>query len=168
MESFAIPGAGGIIEKIIEGNTYILLQDRVKEEKPVENGLIEIPAGKIRAFESIYDCLRREVKEETGLEIIEIEGEKESSVHEANGYKVVNYTPFSNSQNLQGDYPIMVQVFLCKAIGELNNQFKESNNIQWVSLCKLRKMLETQIDNFYPMHVTCLKKYIALKIKEVR
>lgn len=163
MESFAIPGAGGIIEKVIEGNPYILLQNRVKGDRPLENGLIEIPAGKIRAFENIYDCLRREVKEETGLEIVEIEGEKEAVIHEANGYRVINYIPFSSSQNLVGNYPIMVQVFLCRATGELRSQSEESNNFRWVSLSELQDMLETAIDRFYPMHVTCLRKYIAMK-----
>jgi len=44
MESFTIPGAGGIIEKVINEKTYILIQERIKEESPLENGLIEIPA----------------------------------------------------------------------------------------------------------------------------
>ncbi len=41
--------------------------------------MIEIPAGEIREFENIYDCLRREIHEETGLEVTYIEGEDEAS-----------------------------------------------------------------------------------------
>ena len=46
MESFAIPGVGGIIEKNIDGIDYILVQDRCKNEAKSEFGLLEIPSGK--------------------------------------------------------------------------------------------------------------------------
>ena len=75
------------------------MQERYKGNDR-ENGLVEIPAGKIREFENIYDCLRREISEETGLEVTYIQGEEESVIVEHNGYKVLNYTPFSCSQNI--------------------------------------------------------------------
>ena len=103
-ELFSKPAAGGIIERIVDGQEYILLQERDKGNNR-EEGLIEIPAGKIREFENIYDCLRREVFEETGLEVSYIQGEKESVITEHHGYKVLNYTPFACSQNIEGDYP---------------------------------------------------------------
>jgi len=97
MELFAKPGVGGIIEKHIDGIDYILIQERCKNDAKSESGLIEIPAGKIREFENIFDCLRREVYEETGLIVVNIEGENEATYYESNGYKVINYTPFSSS-----------------------------------------------------------------------
>jgi len=36
------------------------------------------------------------------------------------------------------------------------------------TLYNLREMLEIKIDSFYPMCVTPFRKYIAMKIKEVR
>ena len=59
MEQFSIPGAGAIIVKVRDGIEHILLQDRDKADAPNEAGLLEIPAGKIRAFENIFDTLRR-------------------------------------------------------------------------------------------------------------
>ena len=53
-ERYAIPGAGGILIKDIDGAEHILLQIRHKPGAPGENGLLEIPAGKIREFESIF------------------------------------------------------------------------------------------------------------------
>lgn len=164
METFAIPGAGGIIEKV-EGNVnYILIQERFKEDSPQENGLIEIPAGKIRAFESIYDCLRREVKEETGLDVINIDGENEAEICELNGYRTINYTPFSSTQNLQGAYPIMVQVFICRVAGELKEESDEARNFRWITLKELSDRLENKPDKFYPMHTITLKKYLREKL----
>jgi ADP-ribose pyrophosphatase len=55
MELFAKPGVGGIIEKSIAGIDYILIQDRCKNDAKSEFGLLEIPAGKIREFENIFD-----------------------------------------------------------------------------------------------------------------
>jgi NTP pyrophosphohydrolases including oxidative damage repair enzymes len=163
MESLTIPGAGAIIEKSIGDKNYILIQIRDKQNVPAEKGLIEIPAGKIRAFENIYDCLRREVKEETGLDVIGIEGEAEASVYERNGYKVLNYTPFSSAQNTCGYYPIMVQIFICKVNGKILLETDETKNIRWVSLDELEIALKNNLDSFYPMHVDTLTKYLNFK-----
>lgn len=157
----AKPGVGGIIEQIFNGVHYILLQTRYKDDAPLEAGLIEIPGGKVRAFENIFDCLRREIFEETGLEVLEIEGEQESTVVEINGYRVISYTPFACSQNLRGDYPIMVQTFICRAQGEVVEQTDEARNARWVSVETLKEMLRNGERSFYPMDIATLKKYVT-------
>ncbi len=162
-EKFMMPGAGGIIEKSISGIKHILVQERYKHDAPLEKGLIEIPAGKIREFENIYDCLRREIKEETGLEVVEIEGETSSMVIESNGYKVLSYEPFASSQNIEGTYPIMVQTFICKVKGDLVTSTNETRFLRWVSLEELENILEYQCNSFYPMHVNALRKYLKLR-----
>jgi ADP-ribose pyrophosphatase len=164
MELLTKPGVGGIIEKNIDGIDYILVQDRCKDDAKSEFGLLEIPAGKIREFENVFDCLRREILEETGLQVTNIKGEKEAKIIECNGYKVLNYSPFSCSQNIQGTYPIMVQIFICNADGELLNKSNETNNIRWISLIELKDLLEINMSLFYPMHITTLEKYINIKL----
>ena len=165
MELFAKPGVGGIIERKVNGIDCILVQERCKEDAKAEYGLLEIPAGKIREFENIFDCLRREIREETGLILTNIKGEEDAENVEANGYKVINYTPFSCSQNLQGTYPIMVQVFICRAEGESLSRSNEANNIRWMPLMELKELLNTNEKAFYPMHVTTLKKYLRIKMQ---
>lgn len=165
MELFSKPGVGGIIEKNIDGVNYILVQDRYKDDAKTEVGLLEIPAGKIREFENIFDCLRREVWEETGLQVSYIEGEAESIIFESNGYRVLNYTPFSCSQNIQGTYPIMVQIFICNAEGDLLKNSNETKNIRWMPVTELKKLLEINRSSFYPMHVTTLEKYCRKKLE---
>lgn len=154
-ETFMIPGVGGIIEK--EG--CLLIQKRCKKDAPSEYGLYEIPAGKIRAGENIFDCLRREILEETGLNLTMIEGESESQTMVTGEYHVVNYTPFSNTQNMTLHYPIMVQVFICHATGELVNGTNESQDLSWMSLDELEALLE-DVDRLYPMHIHTLTKYL--------
>ncbi len=163
MELFAKPGVGGIIERTTDGIPYILMQDRVKEDAPSEMGLLEIPADKIREFENIFDCLRREIWEETGLTVISIEGEQEAVFTEGNGYKVISYQPFSCSQNIQGNYPIMVQTFLCRTKGEVLPETNETKNIRWIEIRELEQLLAEREEIFYPMHIETLKKYVKLK-----
>jgi len=162
VEVFAKPGVGGIIVKRMDGIDYILIQERCKEGGGAENGLIEIPAGKIREFENIFDCLKREIWEETGLKVIEIEGENDTVIFESNGYKVINYMPFACSQNIEGNYPIMVQTFICKVEGQVVEQTNETQNIRWISLIELKEMLDSKEEEFYPMHVVALKKYLTI------
>lgn len=163
MEKFSIPGVGGIIERKINNVDHILIQRRCKEEVLSEYGLIEVPAGKIREFENIYDCLRREVFEETGLIIEKIIGEENSTIFEKGRYKVLNYTPFSSSQNLEGEYPIMVQIFICTANGDLLHASNESKDLEWINLESLKRKLEKEENNLYPMHVHTLKNYLLYK-----
>ena len=158
-ETFAIPGVGGIIIRDIDGVEHILLQTRCKANAPAENGLLEIPAGKIRAFEGLFDTLRREIKEETGLEVTEIFGENRHSVYEGNGYRVINFSPFSCAQNISGSYPIMVFVFICRVTGELLPFSDESKNYRWMPAAQVRRMLSETPEAFYPMHVDTLLKY---------
>jgi ADP-ribose pyrophosphatase len=165
MEQFMKPGVGGIIERTIDGVKYILVQERYKEDAPLEEGLIEIPAGKIREFENIYDCLRREINEETGLDVVKIEGEADSIIIESNGYKVLSYEPFASSQNIEGTYPIMVQTFICSVKGDLATSTNETRFLRWVSIEELKNLPENHWNKFYPMHVNTLRKYIKLNIK---
>ena len=60
-EVFAKPCVGAIIEKNIYGEKCILLQTRRKPGGDDTNGKLEIPAGKIREYEGVFDALRREV-----------------------------------------------------------------------------------------------------------
>ena len=162
METFAIPGVGGLIERVINNKKHILIQQRVKQDPHCKLGMLEIPAGKVRAFENVYDCLRREVLEETGLKVTYIVDEDKSKIYEAGSYKVVNYKPFSCSQNIKEDYPIMVEVFICQVTGDFIVSSDEARDFKWVSVTEIGKMLNEEADSFYPMHVSTLRKYYEL------
>jgi 8-oxo-dGTP pyrophosphatase MutT (NUDIX family) len=166
IEAFGKPCVGAIIEKNENGVDYILIHERNKKNDIPENGLLEIPAGKIREYENIFNALRREIMEETGLTITEIQGEKESVICECNGYTVISFNPFYSSQNLSGVYSIMLQTFICKAEGNMLEKSDESTNIRWIRISELKKLLEKDEVVFYPMHVNALKKYIKLKLNE--
>ena len=53
---------GGLIEK----NKFLLVQEAKEKCK----GKWNIPAGRMEVNESVIDCLKREIKEETGCDIL--------------------------------------------------------------------------------------------------
>jgi len=124
---------------------------------------LEFPAGKIREYENIFEALRREVREETGLTITKILGEEEVFHTEVNGNKVINFTPFCVSQNMSGLYSIVLNVFICYAEGELLEKTDESINIRWEKVEEVKRMLQENKEQFFLMDITPLNKYLNIK-----
>ncbi|MEE9406396.1 MAG: NUDIX hydrolase, partial [Candidatus Aenigmarchaeota archaeon] len=95
MRIFATVGA--IIEREKDGETEIVLQVREKrgceESKKRYNGCFELPGGHIDEGEDLLEALKREVKEECGLDVTEIK-----SINETDTCKFLHhgkvYTPF--------------------------------------------------------------------------
>ncbi|MEH6444851.1 MAG: NUDIX domain-containing protein [Oceanospirillaceae bacterium] len=164
IEEFQIPGVGAIIERETSAGKEILIQERFKPNSPTETGLLEIPAGKIRKFENLFDTLRREVLEETGLTIEHIDAEQHSDLLNMHDYSVLSCEPFCVSQNISGSYPILVITFLCRANGKLLSATNESKNIRWIAISQLAKLLESEAESFYAMHIYALKKYLNINL----
>ncbi len=93
-EIFVKPAVGAIITKQTDNNEFILVQDRKKNSADGTDGLLEIPAGKIREYENIFDALRREVWEETGLHLTQIQGEENSHSLNIVGNQTISISPF--------------------------------------------------------------------------
>jgi hypothetical protein len=63
-----LPIVSAIIEREHNGEKEILVQTRWKPERdPLYSGTLEIPAGGMHVYENVYDAVKREVLEETGL-----------------------------------------------------------------------------------------------------
>ena len=163
MNSFCIHGVAAIIGRDIEGEKHILIQDRKKGSTSIETGLIEIPCGKVKKMESVFDCIRNKVLVETGLQITKICGEEKFLSLKANEYNVINYIPFFSTQNTEDNYPIVIETFICEASGETLIESKDAKNIRWISLSSLSKLIENE-SLFYPMIIFPLKHYLEIKM----
>lgn len=159
MEKFAVPCVAAIIEKIVNNEKYILIQTRQKEDGAETNGMLEIPAGKIREYENIFEALKREVKEETGLTITKILREDRQVSNLIDGNEVISYTPYCVTQNLSGVYSIILNTFLCEAEGELLSETNESQNIHWMKIEDLKKILKNNPEKIFLLHINALQKY---------
>lgn len=162
VEVFAKPAVSAIIEKLEHGERYILLQRRQKDNGGETNGLLEIAGGKVREYENIYDALRREVWEETGLKVTEIRGEDKRQHVDSNGAKVISIEPFCIVQNLSGVYSLIMQTFICHAEGTPVYSTNETVDVHWESIMNLKKILLEKPQEIFPMDILPLKKYVGL------
>ena len=162
MEKFTVPCVAAIIEKIVNNEKYILIQTRQKEDVAETNGMLELLVGKIREYENIFEALRREVKEETGLSITKILGEDNQISNFIKGNEVISYTPYCITQNLSGAYSIILNTFLCEAEGELLTETNESQNIHWIKIEELKKILKNNPEKIFLLHINALQKYLKL------
>lgn len=161
-EIFAKPCVGAIIEKVIDNEKYILIQTRQKEDGNETNGMIEIPAGKIREYEDIFSTLRREVWEETGLKITKIYGEETSVYTQTGSVTTVSFNPYCITQNLSGAYSIILNTFLCEAEGNLLKHTNETENIHWAKATDVAQLLKENPEKIFFMHINALKKYLCV------
>lgn len=162
-ETFAIPAVSAIIEKLENGETYLLIQQRQKKDDKHTNGLLEVVGGKIREYEDIFHALRREVYEETGLKVTKIYGEEGCAEERIGGVSTHSFDPFCVTQNLDGIYSIIMMTFICSVEGEPAKNTNEATNIRWVKLDEIEKIVENFPETIFPMHVLPLKKYMRLK-----
>ena len=160
-ETFAVPAVGAIIVKRVENDEFILVQTRKKNNGDGMDGLLEIPAGKIREYENIFEALRREVWEETGLHITTIQGEDVSKSLDVAGNKTMMFSPYCVTQNLSGAYSIILSTFLCEAEGEMLKQTNETENIRWMRRDELKEIVDNSPESIFLMHVHALRKYLG-------
>ena len=159
-EIFAKPCVGAIIEKTIDGEKYMLIQTREKEDGQETNGMIEIPAGKIREYEDVFSALRREVWEETGLRITSIQGENDVVSNQAGNVTTISFEPYGVTQNVSGAYSMILHTFLCEAEGNLLTYTDEAQNIRWEKIPNVKRLIKEEPEKIFFMHLNALKKYV--------
>ncbi|QTD42072.1 NUDIX hydrolase [Sporosarcina sp. Te-1] len=130
-----------IVKETLTGEEEVLIQRRVKEEETGKP--FELPGGRLEKYESLLDCLNRELKEETGLDIERILDplDKVETVAK-DGFKVECMRPFAVYQTIDGPVDSMGVYFRCKAKGCLLEKGDDTAMIGWVNLERLQSLLE--------------------------
>jgi len=131
-----------IIERYENGTKEIIIQTR---NKPGEKHYIELPGGQVNEFESLIDALKREVLEETGLEVIEVDSEKDriNTITLDKDFHMECFRPFAVYQTLKGPIDSMGVYFKCKVKGEIKEEGDCTMNIRWISIKQLQSLLQT-------------------------
>ena len=138
--------ARALIERLENGQVQLLLQLR---NKPYEGrARLELPGGRVEEFESLVGALRREIREETGLELVGIEG-FESRV-ETNGVdaSVECLQPFAVYQTLRGPVDSMGIYFRCRAEGQLLETGAETRDLRWMSVSEIARLMNEDPEQF--------------------
>jgi len=151
-ETLVVPNIAAIVLRDEPGSA-LLLQRRDKPE--VVRGLLEIPTGRWKAGETPAQALRREVAEETGLEVLSIRGE--GTRHEVHpGWPVWAAAPAAVVVGAEGAYPALLVTFVCVAPGTPRALPGETADPGWHALAEVRAMIR---DN--PRQFTA-HSYVAL------
>ena len=139
-----------------------MIQTRQKEDGNETNGMLEIPAGKIREYEDVFSALRREVWEETGLKITKIYGEDTSVSTQTGDVTTISFNPYCVTQNLSGAYSMILNTFLCEAEGDLIESTNETENVHWERVSEIERLLRENPEKIFFMHINALKKYLKV------
>jgi 8-oxo-dGTP pyrophosphatase MutT (NUDIX family) len=131
--------ARAIIERETAAGIEIVLQTR---DKPHEGGRsLELPGGRVEPFESLAEALRREVQEETGLELTHIEGLDTRVQTAAPDSNVECLRPFAVYQTTRGPVDSMGVYFRCRAEGQPLAVGHDTQNVQWVPVRQVEEWL---------------------------
>lgn len=160
---FGVLGVGAIIESEIEGVSHILIQNRIRVDDATQNHLIEVPCGKVRSQQNIFETLRHRVKEETGLVVTQIEGQ--GGIYEEHpAYVIQSGVPFCVCQNVEKSFPVCILFFICKADAGMKLINSEAaTDIRWITLNDLKQKLDNEESLFFPFVLEALKKYIVYR-----
>ena len=160
---FSVLGVGAIIEREIDGIPHILIQNRVRLDDITQNHLIEVPCGKVRSCQSVFETLKYRVKEETGLIVTEIKGQ--GGIYEDHpSYAIQSGTPFCICQNINHSFPVCILFFICRAnAGTKLHNSEAATDIRWIPLDDLKQKLDSEASLFFPFVIEVLKKYIIYR-----
>jgi len=154
-----------IIERFHDGQWEVLLQTRWKPEDDLKHsGLLEIPGGRIEVGEDVYTGLKREVKEECGLEIEAIKPGKETQTKGKFDEISIAFVPFCGECYLGSNF--VGFVFVCTATGELISKgVYDGKEPRWIPLGELKRLVLNEPEKIYSYHLSALKYYVEQKEK---
>jgi 8-oxo-dGTP diphosphatase len=152
--------ARAIIERYGQFGTDILLQTRVKPGEPER---LELPGGQIEPFESVYDALKREVAEETGLQIRGIHNDTSQRLHQAGDSAVETFEPFFAYQTLEGPVDSLGFYFRCSADGDVVQSGDQTKQPTWFALNDLQERFEQAPEQFDWLTKAALSRYLTWK-----
>jgi 8-oxo-dGTP diphosphatase len=163
MDKLCIPYVGGIIERRNGDSVEVLIQTRWKPEKdPVYSGTFEFPAGVLdRPYENVFEALKREIKEETGLTLKSVKGESKTEVFSPQKTdSSFAFRPFCCTQQLKDGKPWVGFVFICEVEeGEIVSQKEEAKDGKWINVEELKKLFEESPEKFFTLEVGAWKYY---------
>lgn len=160
--NISIPVVSALIERQHNGETEILVQTRWKPEwDPIYSGTLEIPAGWIDRYENVYDALKREVREETGLTVLKIKPDIKTRVHSPGDDGSFAFIPFCCQQQITGGKPWIGFVFLCEVEDkEPVAQSDECRDIRWMKKADLKQLLDEFPEKIFTLQAGVFDYYL--------
>lgn len=158
----AIPVISAIVERDTASGKEILIQTRIAKYDKLYQGTIEIPAGRIEAFENVKETIIREVKEETGLDVIKIIPDPSGKIYTTSrNDKSIVFNSYCCQQLLKGNIPWIGFVFVCKVKdGKLRPAEGETKDLRWIKLAELQDIIKNSPDSIFTLQLPVLDFYL--------
>ena len=156
-----LPVTSAIIERNHQGKKQILIATRDKPNKDsVYSGTIEIPAGKITKYENVYEAMKREVKEETGLTITKIHPDIKTKTHSVKDDGSFAFMPFCCQQQLKNGKPWIGFVFICEVEDTPPiDRVGETKDVRWIDYEELKEIFESTPEKIFTLQLSVLDYY---------
>ena len=150
--------ARALIERTVDGRATLLLQRR---DEPGVPSRLETPGGCVEPYESILEALRREIREETGLELVRILDDPARLVVEGDDGATECLRPYFVYQSLRGPVDSLGFYFRCQVEGTLLERGHESKDLHWMDFRELRRLLGEAPELFSWVDRAALTKYLS-------
>ncbi|WHX50933.1 NUDIX domain-containing protein [Paenibacillus woosongensis] len=133
--------ARAFIERIRNNRLQLVIQTR---NKAGELELLELPGGRLELFEPILEGLKREVFEETGLKVTQVDGEETRIDTKGinHSFEVECIRPFCVYQTVKGPIDSTGMYFICSSEGELLEAGDDTKRVHWRDIEEIKEMLE--------------------------
>ena len=158
-ESVVVPNVAAVVSPTSDRNE-VLLQRRDKPGESVR-GLLELPGGRWRAGETALEALTREVKEETGLDLVDDMTSSRRYENNAKRPFVITY-PVAVSTGVEGAYPALHIAYLATATGTLRGEPGESADPRWYTLDETEALLADRPSGFTGVAYALLSEVLPL------
>jgi len=156
-----------IIEREHAGETEVLVQTRWKPTRdPEYSGTLEIPAGGIHAYENVYEAVKREVLEETGLHVKGFYPDIRTKTYAPRGDDCFAFVPFCCQQQLRGGVPRIGIVFICQVEDEepVPGQGEVQGTV-WMKRSELRRIVDTTPERIFTLQLPVFDYYLSHRHK---
>lgn len=159
----AIPYVGAIVERTHNGTKELLLQTRWKPHAdPLYSGTFEFPAGVLdKPYESVYETVAREIKEEVGLTLRTIKDDNQTKVYSPKGSdEIFAFRPFCCTQQLKDGKPWVGFVFVCEVEdGEPVAQLSEAKDAKWLPASDVEELVKKSPEKFFGLELPAWEYY---------
>ncbi len=163
MNDICLPYVGAIIEKVSPSGVELLIQTRWKPERdPLYSGTFEFPAGVMdKPFENVYETLKREIREETGLNLLKIKNDSRTREYTTNRDDLsFGFKPFCCTQQLKNGKPWVGFVFLCEVEdGDLVPQETEVKDLRWVKRSEMESIFNNTPEKIFSLELPAWEYY---------
>ena len=156
-ENVMVPVIRAIV-RCVDDPDRILLQRRAGAQETVR-GRLEIPGGRWRAAEPPGYAIEREVKEETGIELVAIQGIHLDAIDARR--TIASVEPLVVVAGVSGAFPAIHVVLIADGRGTPRDEPGETLDVRWWSRSDILASIDGEPGGFIPSTLAALRAYEA-------